>query len=57
MAWIGIEATPEPVRIDWTVVLGWTIVLALVAAYVGAVLVFGDDIAREIQRALRPAIH
>lgn len=56
MAWIGIEATSEPAHIDWTAVAGWAIGLGIVGAYVAGVLLFGDEIANEIARALRPRL-
>lgn len=56
MAWIGIEATPEPARIDREVVAAWAIAAALLTVYVAVVIVLGDEIAGGLSGALRPRL-
>jgi hypothetical protein len=56
MAWIGIDATPEPARIDAEVVAAWAITAALLIVYFAVVLAFGDEITDGLARALRPQI-
>jgi hypothetical protein len=56
MAWIGIETTPEPARINADVLAGWAITVVLLVAYLAVVIAFGDEITGGLARALHPRV-